>query len=118
MINSPSLRRNRHRAAGAGRRTSPDFQQIEHSRTSASSAHRNTAHHSVPARISWALKRVFDIDIEQCPPCGGTLKIIAVANILLYWKKDANALSWASILPKERIGESAPREDSGASVNP
>jgi len=30
-------------------------------------------------RISWArlLKRVFDIDIEQCPHCGGTLKIIA-----------------------------------------
>jgi len=23
------------------------------------------------------LKRVFDIDIEQCPHCGGTLKIIA-----------------------------------------
>ncbi|MDQ3564478.1 MAG: hypothetical protein M3436_10165 [Pseudomonadota bacterium] len=30
-----------------------------------------------PARISWALKRVFDIDIEHCPHCGGTLKIIA-----------------------------------------
>jgi len=30
-------------------------------------------------RISWArlLKRVFDIDIEHCPHCGGTLKIIA-----------------------------------------
>ncbi len=30
-------------------------------------------------RISWArlLKRVFDIDIEQCPHCGGALKIIA-----------------------------------------
>jgi hypothetical protein len=29
--------------------------------------------------MSWArlLKRVFDIDIEHCPPCGGTLKIIA-----------------------------------------
>ena len=31
------------------------------------------------ARMSWArlLKRVFDIDIERCPQCGGHLKIIA-----------------------------------------
>ena len=29
--------------------------------------------------MSWArlLKRVFDIDIEHCPQCGGNLKIIA-----------------------------------------
>jgi len=33
----------------------------------------------VSVRISWArlLKRVFDIDMEHCPHCGGTLKIIA-----------------------------------------
>ena len=32
-----------------------------------------------PARMSWArlLKRVFDIDIEHCPNCGASLKIIA-----------------------------------------
>ena len=35
--------------------------------------------HGAPARMSWArlLKRVFDIDIEHCPQCGGRLKIIA-----------------------------------------
>ena len=35
--------------------------------------------HSRPARISWArlLKRVFEIDLEHCPNCGGELKTIA-----------------------------------------
>ena len=35
-----------------------------------------------PARMSWArlLKRVFDIDIEHCPNCGGALKIIAATE--------------------------------------
>ena len=35
--------------------------------------------HGLPARISWArlLKRVFEIDLEHCPNCGGQLKIIA-----------------------------------------
>ena len=32
-----------------------------------------------PASVGWArlLKRVFDIDLEHCPQCGGDLKIIA-----------------------------------------
>jgi len=36
------------------------------------------AHHR-PVRLSWAklLKRVFEIDLEHCPNCGGQLKIIA-----------------------------------------
>ena len=36
------------------------------------------AHHR-PVRLSWAklLKRVFEIDMEHCPNCGGELKIIA-----------------------------------------
>ncbi len=42
----------------------------------------DAAHHAheAPARMGWArlLKRVFDIDLEHCPQCGGTLKIIAV----------------------------------------
>ena len=35
--------------------------------------------HGAPARMGWArlLKRVFDIDLEHCPQCGGDLKIIA-----------------------------------------
>jgi Putative transposase len=38
----------------------------------------NCAHHR-PVRLSWAklLKRVFEIDPEHCPNCGGELKIIA-----------------------------------------
>ena len=37
------------------------------------------SHHWTAGRMSWArlLKRAFDIDIEHCPHCGGTLKIIA-----------------------------------------
>ena len=36
-------------------------------------------HEHAPVHISWArlLKRVFDIDTEHCPNCGGELKIIA-----------------------------------------
>ena len=36
------------------------------------------AHHR-PVRLSWAklLKRVFDLDLEHCPNCGGELKVIA-----------------------------------------
>ena len=39
----------------------------------------NPVTHSPSARMSWArlLKRVFDIDIEHCPHCGGTMKIVA-----------------------------------------
>jgi len=35
--------------------------------------------HARPVRISYAqlLKRVFEIDMQHCPNCGGELKIIA-----------------------------------------
>jgi hypothetical protein len=35
--------------------------------------------HGAPARMSWArlLKRVFEIDLEHCPQCGGEFRIIA-----------------------------------------
>ena len=38
----------------------------------------NCARHR-PVRLGWAklLKRVFDLDLEHCPNCGGGLKIIA-----------------------------------------
>ena len=38
---------------------------------------------AAPVPMSWArlLKRVFDIDLEHCPRCGGPLKIIAAIEI-------------------------------------
>jgi len=55
---------------------------------------------SLLARMSWAqlLKRVFDIDLEHCPNCGGTLTIIAaildptvIAQILTHLGLSARA---------------------------
>src|SRR5262245_18353990 len=45
--------------------------------TSSENAHAQRA----SPRLSWArlLKRVFDIDVEHCPNCGGSLKIICAA---------------------------------------
>ena len=38
----------------------------------------NCVHHRA-VRLSWArlLKRVFDLDLQRCPNCGGELKVIA-----------------------------------------
>ncbi len=48
-------------------------------KSSPSDANDDAPHSTASVRISWArlLKRVFDIDIEHCSHCGGTLKIIA-----------------------------------------
>jgi hypothetical protein len=48
-------------------------------KSAASVDHADTPGPAAPGRMSWArlLKRVFDIDIEHCPHCGGRLKIIA-----------------------------------------
>ena len=45
----------------------------------ASNASDAVPHLSASVRISWArlLRRVFEIDIEHCPHCGGNMKIIA-----------------------------------------
>ena len=39
-------------------------------------------HAHTSARMNWArlLKRVFDLDLEHCPQCGGDLKIIAAPS--------------------------------------
>ncbi len=61
----------------AGNIPMPGFPSAPVSATNTAEVHRNSAHYPAPVRISWALKRVFDIDVEHCPQCGGTLKIIA-----------------------------------------
>jgi len=40
--------------------------------------------HGAPARMGWArlLRRVFDLDLEHCPRCGGDMKIIAAIEEL------------------------------------
>ncbi len=42
-----------------------------------------TCTHHRPVRLSWAklLKRVFEIDLENCPNCGGALKIIVAIMV-------------------------------------
>jgi hypothetical protein len=53
---------------------------VEHAGASELAACEPNCAHGRPARISWArlLKRVFEIDLEHCPNCGGgELKIIA-----------------------------------------
>jgi len=61
---------------------------------------RDHAAQHAPARMSWARlrKRVFDIDIEHCPHCGGRVKIIAaiedpaaIVNILTHLGLPARA---------------------------
>ena len=51
----------------------------EHAEASELAACKLNCAHRRPARMSWArlLKRVFEIDLEHCPNCGGELKIIA-----------------------------------------
>ncbi|MGH8613534.1 MAG: hypothetical protein ACREYF_16335, partial [Gammaproteobacteria bacterium] len=57
----------------------PGFPSAPVNANASSADHGDASHSSAPARISWTrlLKRVFDIDVEHCPQCGGPLKIIA-----------------------------------------
>ena len=65
-----------------------------------------------PVRLSWArlLKWVFEIDIEQCPQCGGTLKLIAaiedppmIAKILTHLGLSARAPPRSPARPFDRF---------------
>ena len=65
-----------------------------------------------PVCLSWArlLKRVFEIDIEQCPQCGGTLKLIAaiedppvIAKILTHLGLSARAPPLLPARPFDRF---------------
>lgn len=60
--------------------------------------------------MNWAqrLKRVFGIDIETCPACGGAMKVIAciedpvvIRQILAHLEK-AGAAENTSLLPESR----------------
>ena len=61
---------------GTGDRRAP-FRPQEATGESELAATESGCTHARPARISWArlLKRVFEIDREHCPNCGGELKI-------------------------------------------
>lgn len=76
------------------------------------SGHAETPQSSAPVRLSWArlLKRVFDIDLEHCPHCGGALTIIAaiedptvIAKILAHLGLSARAPPRAAARPFDRF---------------
>lgn len=56
---------------------------------------------SAPARLCWAqwLKRVFDSDMEHCPNCGGTLKIITAILSPTVIAKLLTHLGWSVRAP-------------------
>ena len=68
----------------------------------------NCAHYR-PVRLRWAklLKRVFDLDLEHCPNCGGELKIIAAILEQPGNREDPHAL-----------GSAGPGAASGAGARP
>ncbi|MGQ0591860.1 MAG: hypothetical protein ACT4QB_04210 [Gammaproteobacteria bacterium] len=77
----------------------------------AAAVHADAPHPSAPVRLSFAqlLKRVFDIDIEQCPHCGGPLTIIAaivdptvIAKILTHLGLSARAPPRSPARPFDR----------------
>ena len=70
--------------------------------------------------MSWAcwLKRVFDIDIESCPRCGGRLKIIAAIVDPQVIIKILTHLGLPARAPPQRTGAALPAVPSGLTLNP
>jgi hypothetical protein len=62
--------------------------------------------------MSWAqrLKRVFNIDIETCSQCGGTVKIIACIEDPTVIKQILDHLSSKSIKPKPHPVRAPPKD--------
>ena len=82
--------------------------------------HADAPHPSAPVRLSFAqlLKRVFDIDIAQCPQCGGTLTIIAaiehppvIAKFLTHLGLSARAPPRSPARSFDRLQWPDPRRD-------
>ena len=66
-----------------------------------SAEHGDAPPHSAPTRIRWAqlLKRVFAIDMEHCPHCGGPLTIIAAIVDPTVIAKILTHLGWSARAP-------------------
>ena len=56
--------------------------------------------------MSWMqrLKRVFAIDIESCPDCGGKLRVIASIEDMVPMRRDDPAAGIVVRLPVQRLG--------------
>ncbi len=81
------------------------------------------AHES--ARMSWArlLKRVFKIDVEHCPQCGGDLKIIAaiedpavIVRILTHLRLRCARATAFTGAPARPVSGGLTREKNGSAI--
>jgi hypothetical protein len=64
------------------------------------------------AAMTWAqrLKRVFNIDIETCQHCGGTVKVVACIEDPTVIKQILDHLSSKSIKPKPHPVRAPPKD--------
>ena len=96
----------------AGHIPGPGIPSVPVNTNTPSADHAEASPAVAPVRLSWArlLKRVFEIDIEQCPQCGGTLKLIAgivdppvIAKILTHLGLSARAPPRSPARPFDRF---------------